>query len=916
MPTGGGKSLCFQLAGLAREGICIVVSPLISLMHDQVAALRRMGIPAMVYSSSETDEDRALAFEHLTGDPPALSFLYITPESILSPRFMERFDALHRRSQLALFAVDEAHCVSEEHQILTDRGFLFLNEFEAARDRGESLHVASFDEDSQQLVYELPSALVINDARDQQLLSFTSAQEARRWRTDADEWGRVVTDEGESLRSSRLSLQVTAEHDMYVRSGHRTKSGVTEWQSKPFAKVKAGDIAARSEQSIVKFLSRAEGGLAGAEDTLWCAAKLKLDSPAKQIAFMEFLGYWLGNGHLKYDGNAIICRPVKHVDDVWLSERLLVLQLEAGRDFSRTVESGPRYEYRISNPVWFELFDHEYSPKYSGSSRSSRPVSKEGTVVETASWRSSNLADEGIKSAKWLPWWCWRLTIRLSRAVIGGLRLATPASPHRTSEVGDCNTIWTSSARFRDELVRLMLHAGYSVHFTPEYVAGAHRGFIDGKAVVANHTSWKVCYTDNPSHAEPTVDVGTGVTSVPYIGRTWCVTMPHGFIVTRRARRGNDGRVQQASRPTVLGNCVSAWGHDFRHDYMELAKLQTSYPGVPLTALTATAAPRTKANVLEILGMRPDYVDIEGPLYRENLVFSVIKAEADPHGQAAGIVRARFRGARGIIYCMSKAEAEKAADAVTSVGLRARAYHAGMRPEARDAVQKAWGDGATDVVCATTAFGMGIDRPDVRFVLHVGMSASIAAYYQAAGRAGRDGAPAECIVLFKWSQKTIMELVLQAGHSAADIKRRHLYEAIWYAFNTVMCRNEIMLRHFGYDASFRCGKCDNCTRQGGAFEISGDTLSGLLRTVFLVVKAHDGQFTFTQLLKQLPQTSAVFKKLTPRVRMWVFVTALRTGVISEAVESVGRGQKVRVHYGELPNGPMAALTWSKQLPDF
>ncbi|KAG9394900.1 DNA helicase ATP-dependent RecQ type [Carpediemonas membranifera] len=361
-------------------------------------------------------------------------------------------------------------------------------------------------------------------------------------------------------------------------------------------------------------------------------------------------------------------------------------------------------------------------------------------------------------------------------------------------------------------------------------------------------------------------------------------------------------------------HCVSNWGHDFRQDYIELAKLRQSYPDVPITALTATAAPRTKQQVIDILQLRPDFTDIEGPLYRDNLVFSVVPAETSSamavHQQAARMVQLRFRGMCGIIYCMSKNETTKAADSLAAVGIHALPYHAGLEAAERDRVQGEWSGGRIKVVCATTAFGMGIDRPDVRFVIHVGMALSVAGYYQAAGRAGRDGKTAECISLFRWKSKAIPEMVLNAAHSMDDGKRQHLYETLWFMADTVCCRNEMMLRHFGHDRHFQCGKCDNCKREKSDLRsIPPDTHLGIQTSLYRAVRGNDGQWTVPQLLKAMPGLCNKLKALSPPVRMLAIIYALRHGFISE----VAANARVRLRPGREPTA-VSELQYDRQVP--
>jgi hypothetical protein len=158
---------------------------------------------------------------------------------------------------------------------------------------------------------------------------------------------------------------------------------------------------------------------------------------------------------------------------------------------------------------------------------------------------------EDIKSAKWLAPWTWDISTSLARSILVGLRFADGC------EKADRNVIWTSSARFRDEIMRLALHAGFSPHFTVQHNIGDIKGEDkNGRPIVAQHIGWKISYTDTPRGSEPTLNTKRDVKRTTYAGITWCVTMPHGFIITRRAVRNDQGIVLQASRPIITGQCI------------------------------------------------------------------------------------------------------------------------------------------------------------------------------------------------------------------------------------------------------------------------------------------------------------------------------------------------------------------------
>jgi ATP-dependent DNA helicase RecQ len=263
-------------------------------------------------------------------------------------------------------------------------------------------------------------------------------------------------------------------------------------------------------------------------------------------------------------------------------------------------------------------------------------------------------------------------------------------------------------------------------------------------------------------------------------------------------------------------HCISEWGHDFRPSYRNLAGLKQRFRGLPVLALTATATPRVKRDILEQLALQ-NPLEVRGSFYRANLHLHAVKK-----GQGEGVrdmilrlVRAR-RGEAGIVYCLSRKSADATAEYLARSGVRAAAYHAGMTPEQRAGTQERFNRDDLDVVCATIAFGMGIDKSNVRFVIHRDMPRSIEGYYQEIGRAGRDAAPADCVLFYSWADVLSLDRMMAAGEiqdaELAD-KQRHAVRRMFDLADSPTCLWRGLAGHFA-EIIPACGEsCGNCSGQ-------------------------------------------------------------------------------------------------------
>jgi len=281
-------------------------------------------------------------------------------------------------------------------------------------------------------------------------------------------------------------------------------------------------------------------------------------------------------------------------------------------------------------------------------------------------------------------------------------------------------------------------------------------------------------------------------------------------LVTPRFRALLD-EVEPALFAVDEAHCVSQWGHDFRPEYLDLSFLRERFPWVPRLALTATADRRTRAEIADRL-LRSDALHVVTGFDRPNIRYLVGVDDGSAREQLLRFIDDRHSGEAGIVYCLSRRMVDEVAVWLQRNGVTALPYHAGLPAELRDAHQQRFRREDGVVIVATIAFGMGIDKPDVRFVAHLSLPSSLEAYYQETGRAGRDGLPSEA-----WMRYGLADVVQQrrfVDRSDADEEhRRHelrRLESLLGYCETTGCRRRVLLAHFDDPQDVDCGNCDNC----------------------------------------------------------------------------------------------------------
>ena len=263
-------------------------------------------------------------------------------------------------------------------------------------------------------------------------------------------------------------------------------------------------------------------------------------------------------------------------------------------------------------------------------------------------------------------------------------------------------------------------------------------------------------------------------------------------------------------------HCVSEWGHDFRPEYRQLAMLRQRCASVPMLAFTATATPRVRSDIVRQLALRQPAVHVAS-FNRPNLLYAVRPKDKRTYAELLERAR-RAPQAAGIVYCLSRRRVDELAAKLQADGVRALPYHAGLDPDERRTHQEAFIRDDAQLMIATIAFGMGINKPDVRWVVHYDLPRTLESYYQESGRAGRDGDPAECVLYFGAGDIRTAEFLIQqkvdpaTGEALKDeqrMARQQLRQVLDYVESTE-CRRAVQLRYFGEAFTGPCARCDNC----------------------------------------------------------------------------------------------------------
>jgi len=272
-------------------------------------------------------------------------------------------------------------------------------------------------------------------------------------------------------------------------------------------------------------------------------------------------------------------------------------------------------------------------------------------------------------------------------------------------------------------------------------------------------------------------------------------------------------------------HCVSQWGHDFRPEYVQLGQLRQRFPGIPMAAFTATADPQTRGDIIQRLQLQNPDIHVTG-FDRPNIRYGALE-KAKPFDQLTTFLAAH-QGDAGIVYALSRKRVEEVAGKLQAAGFRALPYHAGLPAAQRQAAHEQFMRDEIDVVVATVAFGMGIDKPDVRFVVHYDLPRNIEGYYQETGRAGRDGLPADTLLLFGAQDMVLARRMVEGNENEQQrrIESHKLNSMVAFA-ESLTCRRRVLLNYFGEELGDACGNCDICSDPPECYDATVDAQKAL-----------------------------------------------------------------------------------------
>lgn len=350
-------------------------------------------------------------------------------------------------------------------------------------------------------------------------------------------------------------------------------------------------------------------------------------------------------------------------------------------------------------------------------------------------------------------------------------------------------------------------------------------------------------------------------------------------------------------------HCISTYGNDFRKSYRRLSILKQEFPNTPIMSISGSITPTIKSDVISQLNI-PGCSVYTTSYYRSNLKISIRSKNKNTIEEISQLIKNRYNEQCGIIYCISRKKCEKVANYLALTGLQAKEYHAGLKDKDRKTIQNMWKNNIINVICCTTAFGMGIDKPDVRYVIHYNIPTSIENYYQEIGRAGRDGLNSDCVLYYSYSDKIIAEKLINqtnmkyTSQSYIKHQKNKLDQIVNYAENLLDCRHCQISNYFGEYRKYEvdsCGhSCDNCINRDSKELLD---ITDIAKSIFNLIMKYDKYSSKTLIRNKFmdSEEGSQFKKTNGTVKKSlelydrIFTHLIVNRYIKENLEKIPEG---------------------------
>lgn len=346
-------------------------------------------------------------------------------------------------------------------------------------------------------------------------------------------------------------------------------------------------------------------------------------------------------------------------------------------------------------------------------------------------------------------------------------------------------------------------------------------------------------------------------------------------------------------------HCVSSWGHEFRESYLELKQIKRMFNGIQIVLFTATATPKVLMDMIIQLGMKKVHIHRQS-FIRDNLSYSVIPKSSQVIYDMATMINHNYKGQSGIIYCLSRKNCETLAMKMTSLGISAEYFHAGLATDIKRDIQTRWINNQVQVIVATIAFGLGINKPDVRFVFHYTMPKSLEGYYQETGRAGRDGLPSNCILYYSMHDKIKLQYVIKKETTSPTTSLELLEYMDNYCNNKIDCRKRQLSIYLGEYIDYCCHDdlCDNCKNREHIIKTDLSKYQAIVDAIIQSCPRHQFNVLLGKLSNILPLSCGEIRRL---INLLIVTQHLKHKTIVE-------NDQITDYLEPVPDKPLTCLT--------